>query len=111
AASPNRLEQVHEVERVLAEIGAAQIAQIVVFNKCDRLEASQAPRATVDWFERPDGSRVRRVFVSALTGDGLDALRGLLADAVLGPLQPPAASPSAEPAPEGARAPASVPTP
>lgn len=86
ATSADWPEQVREVERVLAEIGAAAIAQVVVFNKCDRLDGSRQPRARVDGFERADGSRVPRVFVSASTGEGLDALRALLADAVLGRL-------------------------
>jgi GTP-binding protein HflX len=82
ASSPNWPEQVGDVERVLAEIGAAAIPQIVVFNKCDLLEPDRAPRRPVDWFERPDGTRVRRVFVSAASGAGLEHLRELLARTV-----------------------------
>ncbi|MBN8510535.1 MAG: GTPase HflX [Burkholderiales bacterium] len=82
ASSPNWPEQVGDVERVLAEIGAAAIPQIVVFNKCDLLEPDRAPRRPVDWFERPDGTRVRRVFVSAAGGAGLEHLRELLARTV-----------------------------
>ncbi|QPF76712.1 GTPase HflX [Roseateles sp. DAIF2] len=74
AASPALDEQMVEVERVLGEIGAAGIPQILVYNKLDMLEDNQRPRATLDWLER-DGIRVPRVFVSALTGEGLDVLR------------------------------------
>jgi GTP-binding protein HflX len=82
AASPLWREQCDEVERVLGEIGAADVPQIMVYNKCDLLEASRRPRQAVDWYQRANGERVRRVFVSARDGAGLDALRELLADAV-----------------------------
>jgi GTP-binding protein HflX len=82
ASSPLLLEQATEVERVLDEIGAAQVPQVVVYNKCDLLEASRRPRQTVDWVERAHGVRARRVFISAREGEGLDALREVLADVV-----------------------------
>jgi len=74
AASPVLDEQMIEVEKVLEEIGASQIPQILVYNKQDLLEASQRPRVPQDLIER-DGVMVPRVFVSALTGEGLDVLR------------------------------------
>jgi GTPase len=79
ASSPALPAQRAEVERVLAEIGAADLPQIVVYNKLDQVEP--LPRALVDWVERPGGLVVPRVFVSALKGSGLDALRGLIARA------------------------------
>ncbi len=82
ASSPLWLEQTAEVERVLDEIGAAQVPQVVVYNKCDLLEDSRRPRQGVDWVERGHGVRARRVFISAREGIGLDALREVLADAV-----------------------------
>lgn len=86
AASPVLDEQMAEVERVLAEIGAADIPQILVYNKLDMLEDSQRPRAAVDWLERPGaGPRVPRVFVSALSGEGLDRLREQIVQAMPGP--------------------------
>lgn len=75
AASPVLDEQMEEVDRVLAEIGAEGIPQILVFNKQDLLEESQRPRVASDWLELPGGIRVQRVFVSSLTGEGLDLLR------------------------------------
>ena len=76
ASSPLLNEQRQEVERVLAEIGAQDIPQIVVYNKVDRLVS--APRALSDWIEREPGQWVPRVFVSALEGTGLGELRALL---------------------------------
>jgi GTPase len=83
ASSPVFDEQMAEVERVLEEIGAAGIPQILVCNKSDLLEASQLPRQRVDEIERDGGVRTPRVFVSALTGEGLPQLRALLAQATL----------------------------
>ena len=81
AASPLLAEQMSEVKRVLAEIGAASIPQVLVYNKLDRLEDTQRPRVMRDWIEAEGGTRVPRVFVSALTGEGLDVLRAMLAEA------------------------------
>jgi len=83
AASPVLDEQLAEVDRVLQEIGAADVPQLLVYNKCDRLEASRQPREAEDWVELPGGIRRRRVFVSALAGTGLDVLRKALAVEVL----------------------------
>jgi GTP-binding protein HflX len=80
ASSPVLDEQCAEVERVLDEIGAHDIPQIVVYNKVDALEPERRPRQPVDWIERPGGVRVPRVFVSALDGTGLDRLRELIAE-------------------------------
>jgi GTPase len=83
AASPALEEQMSEVDRVLEEIGAAEVPQILVYNKLDRLEPSRRPREADDWIELPGGVRRRRVFVSALGGEGLDLLRRALAETVL----------------------------
>jgi GTP-binding protein HflX len=82
ASSPLAAEQMADVERVLSEIGAGHIMQILVFNKIDLLAPSQRPRVAVDAIERPDGERAARVFVSAASGEGLDVLRRCIADAV-----------------------------
>jgi GTP-binding protein HflX len=74
AANPHHPEQIQEVQRVLEEIGAAQVPQLLVFNKTDALEASLRPRHRVDSFEL-EGSQIPRVFVSSQTGDGLPDLR------------------------------------
>ena len=95
AASPALLEQMAEVQRVLAEIGAGDIPQVLVYNKLDRLEASQQPRALRDTLELDGGVQATRVFISAVRGTGLDVLRDVLVQAVAGSLTTPIAAPSA----------------
>ncbi|MES2990585.1 MAG: GTPase HflX [Pseudomonadota bacterium] len=85
-ASPVLAEQMAEVERVLAEIGAADIPQVLVFNKLDRLEDTQRPRELRDVLEL-GARRVPRVFVSARTGEGLPQLREILTEAIGGTLE------------------------
>ena len=82
ASSPALHEQQAEVDRVLAEIGAADLPQILVYNKLDRLDAAQRPTALRDTLELSHGVRVPRVFVSALTGEGLAELRSGIAEAL-----------------------------
>ncbi|HJV60039.1 MAG TPA: GTPase HflX [Albitalea sp.] len=86
AASPLLAEQMAEVQRVLAEIGASEVPQVLVYNKFDKLEDTQRPRSLVDTLELDGGVRVPRVFVSALTGHGLDKLRQIISQAVAGTL-------------------------
>jgi GTP-binding protein HflX len=90
AASPVLDEQMLEVQRVLEEIGAADIPQLLVYNKQDMLEESQRPRTPLDWIERQHekGGSVRtpRVFVSALDGSGLDVLREQIVQAMQAPV-------------------------
>ena len=93
AASPLLAEQQAEVERVLEEIGAAAVPQLLVFNKCDLLEESRRPREASDTLEVHAGMRRHRVFVSARTGHGLDTLRSLIAEAAMQRLNATRASP------------------
>ena len=101
-ASPLLDEQQAEVERVLEDIGASPLPQILVYNKCDLLEESRQPRESSDWIEVHPGVRRRRVFVSAATGQGLAELRQAIADHALlrlnGGSPPPADPRFAEPA-------------
>ena len=82
---PLMAEQMAEVQRVLAQIGAGDVPQLVVFNKLDRLDETERPRSLSDAVELPDGPSVPRVFVSARTGEGLDGLRQAIAAAVEAP--------------------------
>jgi GTP-binding protein HflX len=84
ASSPVLAEQQHEVERVLAEIHASDIPQVLVYNKLDAVEPGRRPRAAMDWIERAPGVRVPRIWVSALEGSGLDVLREYIARAAAG---------------------------
>ena len=73
AASPARDTQQAEVNKVLAEIGAEEAPQVIVFNKIDAAGLSAS-------VERDQYGRISRVFVSARTGSGLEGLRGAIAE-------------------------------
>jgi len=75
-------EQMAQVERVLQEIGAADIPQILVFNKLDALADERRPPELQDQYEVA-GHLLPRLFVSARSGEGLDHLRHSLAARVL----------------------------
>ena len=75
-------EQMAQVERVLQEIGAADIPQILVFNKLDALAGERRPPELQDQYEVA-GHLLPRLFVSARSGEGLDHLRHALAARVL----------------------------
>ena len=94
AASPHLAEQQADVDRVLEEIGAAEVPQLLVFNKCDLLEASRQPREEADVVEVRSGVRRQRVFVSARTGQGLPRLRQAIAEMALAHLNAAGAPPS-----------------
>jgi GTP-binding protein HflX len=95
AANPDFPEQMAEVQKVLAEIGAHQVPQLLVFNKLDALAAERYPLQMQDQYEL-DGEPVPRVFLSARSGEGLALLRSALSDIVKAAL--PAAQ-SSEPDP------------
>ena len=82
ASNPNFPEQIDQVQRVLREIGAADIAQLLVFNKLDAAPPEQRPALLQDMYDL-DGRPVDRLFVSAQTGEGLGALRQKLAQTLL----------------------------
>jgi GTPase len=89
AGNPDHPEQIAQVQAVLHEIGAAEVPQVLVFNKIDLLEAGRQPREEIDRFEI-EGVQVPRVFVSAHSGTGLPALRRLLSEEVSRRSAPPA---------------------
>ena len=66
------------------KIGAAQVPQILVFNKSDLLDEHQSPHTEVDAIVFDDGRLVPRVFISAEQGSGLEALRRLIAEFATG---------------------------
>ena len=67
----NRDDQIAEVNKVLAEIGAADTPQILVFNKIDKKDMT--PDVRLD-----DYGRIACVFLSAKSGQGLNALKSAL---------------------------------
>lgn len=72
-ASSNRDEQIAQVNKVLAEIGAAKVPQILVHNQIDRLGLLPA-------IGRDEYGRISSLHVSAKTGDGMDLLRMAIAE-------------------------------
>lgn len=72
--SPERHDQVAEVNKVLAEIGAQDIPQIIVYNKIDL--ADLAPGV-----QRDEYGNIASIHLSARTGAGLAELRAALAEA------------------------------
>jgi GTP-binding protein HflX len=73
ASDARRDERMDEVNRVLAEIGADELPQILVFNKIDRIEV--APHV-----DRDESGRVSHVWVSAARGHGLEQLSAAVAE-------------------------------
>lgn len=67
AAAEDRLRNIEQVDLVLAEIGAAELPQLRVYNKIDLLE--QEPR-----IDRGDKGEPIAVWLSASTGAGCDLL-------------------------------------
>jgi len=71
ASDDLRLENIEAVDSVLDEIGASDVPQIQIMNKIDRLDT--APKV-----DRDEEGRVRRIWVSAQTGEGLDLIQSVL---------------------------------
>jgi GTP-binding protein HflX len=80
AASPVRLDQIEQVNAVLHEIGALAVPQILVFNKIDGVPELAA---RTDPVERDEYGNISRVFLSALTGQGMDGLRQAITEAAV----------------------------
>ena len=78
SASPARSREAEDVNTVLAEIHAAAIPQLAVWNKID---IAARPGGLQPAVERDEYGRISRVLVSAHTGAGLAGLRGAIAEA------------------------------
>jgi len=74
ANNANRDDQIAEVNKVLTEIGAADIPQVLVFNKIDLQDVPPS-------VQRDEYGKIARVFLSAKSGAGLDGLRLVLDEA------------------------------
>lgn len=87
ASNPERDEQMADVAKVLAEIGASDLPQVLVFNKLDLLDGGHDPGTAspavspasgrVDYL---DGGSLPRAWLSSRTGAGLDGLRRVIAE-------------------------------
>jgi len=75
SASPQRDEQVEAVNEVLAEIGAGDVPQVVVWNKIDQRPGLE-PEVVRDTY-----GKILNIKVSAASGAGIDLLRSVLAEA------------------------------
>jgi GTP-binding protein HflX len=78
SSNPLRDVQIEEVNKVLAEIGAESVPQLIVWNKTD---LRQLPAA----IERDELDEIQAVRLSALTGEGLELLREALAERLQSP--------------------------
>jgi GTP-binding protein HflX len=81
ASNEGYVEQIAQVQRVLTEIGAQDIPQLLVFNKTDALGPEQQPLRLVDEYEI-EGLQTPRVFVSAKSLKGVAELRQKLSSIV-----------------------------
>ncbi len=72
AADPERREKIEQVDEVLRQIGANEVAQIAVYNKIDATDGVE-PHV-----ERDDEGKVKRVYLSAMSGDGIGLLHDVL---------------------------------
>ena len=71
AANPMRDKQISEVNKVLKEIGAADVPQILIMNKIDLC-------AMTPGIERDEYGKITTIRLSASTGLGISALRAAL---------------------------------
>lgn len=74
ASDPLREEKIHEVNKVIAEVGADEVPHLLVFNKIDRLEPFVEPHIDFN-----DEGLPERVWVSAKNNQGIDLLNDALA--------------------------------
>ncbi|HST02398.1 MAG TPA: GTPase HflX [Usitatibacter sp.] len=74
-ANPQHAEQVEAVNGVLEEIGAGEVPQLLVYNQVDRIPGMPAEVV------RESHGKILNIKVSAVTGAGIDLLRGVLAEA------------------------------
>ena len=78
AGSPNRKEQIEEVNKVLKEIGADSIPQILVLNKIDLINLSAGGAG----YGRNECGRIAQIRLSAKTGEGLEFIKLSLSEAI-----------------------------
>ncbi|MFW5431277.1 MAG: GTPase HflX [Methylophilaceae bacterium] len=67
-ASTNREAQIAQVNKVLTDIGAEKVSQILILNQIDRMDCEAG-------FDRDEYGKIVRIRVSAKTGEGMDFIR------------------------------------
>jgi GTP-binding protein HflX len=72
-SNPNHEELEQEVEKILGDLGVMERPRLRVFNKIDELSLQQREELMAAWSSMKNGQEPP-VFVSALTGEGLDEL-------------------------------------
>ena len=80
ASHPDRDGQIMAVKEILGEIGAASKPALLVYNKIDRLDAHEG---SCFW-----GIGKERIFISALTGKGIEDLRAHIHSYLLSDVSP-----------------------
>jgi GTP-binding protein HflX len=78
AGSPSRKEQIEEVNKVLKEIGADSIPQILVLNKIDLINLSAGGAG----YGRNECGRIEQIRLSAKTGEGLEFIKLSLSETI-----------------------------
>jgi GTP-binding protein HflX len=78
ASSPNRDEQTEEVNKILKEIGADAIPQILILNKIDLIDLAASGKS----YTRDEYGKISRIRLSAKTGEGLEFVRQALGEAI-----------------------------
>jgi len=79
AADHENAQRIEDVQRVLDDIGAGDIPQVLVYNKIDKLAAHNGEGAgnggASPRLDSVDGGSIQRAWISAASGVGLDLLR------------------------------------
>jgi GTP-binding protein HflX len=78
AGNANREQQIEEVNKVLKEIGADNIPQILVLNKIDAADLSPSAPG----YQRDEYGRIAKIRLSAKTGEGLELVKVALSEAM-----------------------------
>ena len=79
ASSPNRDEQIEEVNKILKEIGADTIPQVLILNKIDLTDLAVDGKGCA----RDEYGRISRIRLSAKTGEGIEFVRLALTEALV----------------------------
>lgn len=74
ASDAERQLRIEQVNEVLTEIGAAEVPQIIVYNKIDKLDNCAAR------YERDANGKINKVWLSAVTDAGIDFLTQALTE-------------------------------